>query len=152
MATGKPEAQVFRPQQIKSMFRRAKLDRQSNLGEWGESYVGKLYEAKGYKILDKNFYNSRGRRVGEIDLIALKDRQLVFIEVKTRVSAAFGRPAEAVDFFKQQKLLKACKLFIHMYPEFNEYQQRIDVVELIAEVDKTVTFVNIIENAIEDTR
>jgi len=127
-------------------------DKNKKLGQWGEDYIAGLYKSKGYKIFDKNYFNRSGRRVGEIDLIALKGKQLVFVEVKTRTSDAFGAPAEAVDVFKQQKLLKACKFFIYNNPRFADYAQRIDVAEVVADLDKQAKSVNIIENAIEDTR
>ncbi|MCL5435884.1 MAG: YraN family protein [Patescibacteria group bacterium] len=126
--------------------------KQPSLGEWGEEHIAGLYRSRGFKILDKNFYNRKGKRLGEIDLVAAKDKLLVFVEVKTRVSLRFGTPAEAVDVFKQRRLLAACKYFLAQNPEFSEHVCRIDVAEVLADVDKNPKSVNIIENAIEDNR
>ena len=134
------------------MFSLSSFLKPKSLGEWGEGHVAGLYRNRGFKIFDRNYFNRKGKRLGEIDLVAIKDRLVVFVEVKTRTSARFGTPAEAVNIFKQQRLLKACKWFLQNHPEFADYQQRIDVVAIIADVDKTVKSVNIIENAVEDDR
>src|SRR3989344_8341959 len=70
-----------------------------SLGSWGEDYIASEYKKKGYKILDKNYFNRKGKQLGEIDFIALKDRDLAFVDVKTRTNTAYGRPGESVDFF-----------------------------------------------------
>jgi putative endonuclease len=69
------------------------------LGAEGEKIAGKYLEEKGYLIKERNF---RVRR-GEIDLIAEFKNRLIFIEVKTRTSAIFGPPEEAVNRKKQEK-------------------------------------------------
>jgi len=122
-----------------------------SLGAWGEDYIAKEYKKKGYKILDKNYFNRKGKQLGEIDFIALKDKDLAFVEVKTRTNTAYGRPGESVDFFKQQKLVRASKKFIQDNPAYKDFQYHIDVAELICDLDRTVRDVNILVNAVEDT-
>lgn len=73
------------------------------LGRCGEDFAARLLELDGYEILDRNFRC----REGEIDLIAVRCGHLVFTEVKTRRTAAFGRPSEAVDRRKQRHLRQA---------------------------------------------
>ena len=51
-------------------------------GNWGEGYALKLLKKKGYKILTKNFRCA----LGEIDIIAIDNDTLIFVEVKTRFS------------------------------------------------------------------
>lgn len=120
------------------------------LGEWGEDYIADLYQRKGYRILDKNYFNHQGKRVGEIDVIAVKDKNLVFVEVKTRTNLQYGTPAEAVTIWKQQRLIKACKTFLNYNPKFADYNYRIDVAELQTDLDRKRKSVRIIENAVED--
>ena len=132
------------------MFGFFKKEKQS-LGQWGEEYIASEYKTKGYKILDKNYFNRRGRRLGEIDFIAVKDRDLAFVEVKTRTNTTFGRPAESVDFFKQQKLVRAVKMFLKDNPRYRDFQYHIDVAELLCDLDRNVEDVNILVNAVEDT-
>lgn len=68
----------------------------------GEDAAARFLKRLGYRIL------ARRDRVdlGEIDLIALDGRTIVFVEVKTRESAETGHPAEAVDHSKQRRLTR----------------------------------------------
>ncbi|PIR96845.1 MAG: YraN family protein [Candidatus Doudnabacteria bacterium CG10_big_fil_rev_8_21_14_0_10_41_10] len=131
------------------VFRKIFKKKQS-LGEWGEEYAAEIYKKKGYKILDKNYFNRKGKRLGEVDFIALKDKQLAFVEVKTRTSDRFGTPAEAVGSLKQQRLRRATKYFLLQNPEYSKYGYRIDVAELKTDLDRNAESVNIIENAVAD--
>lgn len=65
------------------------------------SYLRKL----GYKIIDRNF---RARNT-EIDIVAIHDNTLVFIEVKTRTTNKFGTPLEQIAYFKLKSLIKAAE-------------------------------------------
>ena len=71
-----------------------------DLGAWGEDRVAAWYEAKGYTVVDRNWRC----RQGELDLVARRGRVVVFCEVKTRSSTAFGAPVEAVTRTKQARL------------------------------------------------
>jgi putative endonuclease len=70
------------------------------LGASGEARVAAWYEANGYQVVDRNWRC----RQGELDLVARRGRTIVFCEVKTRSSAAFGSPVEAVTRDKQARL------------------------------------------------
>ena len=69
-------------------------------GTLGEQAAAAKLEQLGYRILHRN-YRVRG---GEIDIVAEDDGALVFCEVKTRTSVAFGLPEEAVTAMKRQRL------------------------------------------------
>ena len=71
-----------------------------SLGQRGERAAEKHLKQLGYRIV------RRGQRssAGEIDLVAVDGRTVVFVEVKTRTSHDAGHPAEAVDDRKQQRL------------------------------------------------
>ena len=75
--------------------------RRIELGRHGEALAASWYEARGYRVLDRNW---RHGRLGELDLVLAAGRSLVVCEVKTRSSTAFGLPAEAVDRRKQARL------------------------------------------------
>lgn len=77
--------------------------RHLSLGRRGEELARRFLKKKGYKILETNY---RGR-LGEIDLIAQDGDCLVFVEVKTRSSMAFGHPLESINPRKQHQLTKA---------------------------------------------
>jgi putative endonuclease len=70
------------------------------VGERGEELVARHYTREGFTVLARNWHC----REGELDLVVERDGLLVFCEVKTRTSGAFGIPAEAVTFAKQRKL------------------------------------------------
>ena len=123
------------------------------LGQLGEEAAQKEYKIRGYEILAANFFNRKGKRMGEVDFIAKNQDSLVFVEVKTRGSAPsrFGTGAEAVDFYKQKKLLKAVKLFLLEHPEFRALRPQIDVCVMEANAfDKSLKCAKIITNAVED--
>lgn len=70
------------------------------VGRFGEAIAARFLVDSGYQLLDRNWRCARG----EIDIIASQGRLLVFCEVKTRSSLAFGQPAEAVGRVKAQRL------------------------------------------------
>lgn len=59
----------------------------SELGILGEELGERYLKEKGYRILQKNYCNTVGKRLGEIDIVAEKSQELVFIEVKSRLGA-----------------------------------------------------------------
>jgi len=64
------------------------------LGVAGEELVAKYLTNRGYRILDRNWRI----REGELDIVAANwDGATIFVEVKTRSSAAFGEPLEAIS-------------------------------------------------------
>ena len=62
-------------------------------GRQGEKLANDFLRNKGFKILDTNWRFQHK----EIDIVAMKDNEIVFVEVKARKNTAFGRPEEAVD-------------------------------------------------------
>ena len=62
----------------------------------------------GYEILEKNYQC----KIGEIDVIARRQGRLAFVEIKTRTSAQFGMPQEAVDLKKQEKIFKVAQWYL----------------------------------------
>ncbi|MCD8336936.1 MAG: YraN family protein [Lachnospiraceae bacterium] len=94
--------------------------------------VGSAYEARaavhleslGYQMICRNYRS----RMGEIDLIARHQGYLVFVEVKYRSDENSGSAAEAVDFRKQQRIIRVARWYLmeHHIPE--EQPVRFDVV------------------------
>lgn len=81
---------------------------QPSLGGSGEEIAAAYLQRRGYVILAKNYR----KRFGEIDIVAAEGDTLVFVEVKTRTSAAFGSPLEAVDGRKQRRMAKAALAYL----------------------------------------
>ncbi|MFH1208877.1 MAG: YraN family protein [Candidatus Omnitrophota bacterium] len=79
-----------------------------SLGERGETAACRFLEAQGYEILEKNYKC----KLGEIDAITRRQGRLAFVEIKTRTSAQFGTPQEAVDLRKQEKIFKVAQWYL----------------------------------------
>ncbi|MBE7075821.1 MAG: YraN family protein [Clostridiales bacterium] len=95
-------------------------------GDCGEILAQKFLRKLKYKIIETNYKN----KFGEIDIIAQKDGKIVFVEVKSRETSAFGRPIEAVDLNKQNKIKKVAEFYLILHNQY--YQEvRFDVVELL---------------------
>ena len=76
------------------------------IGRWGEQEASDYLFQKGYTILGRNIRTPHG----EIDILALKDQILIFVEVKTRTSTAFGNPENSIDARKLNHM-KASALY-----------------------------------------
>jgi len=98
-----------------------------NLGELGEKIAVDFLKKQGIKIIEKNFRS----KFGEIDIIGQIDNTLVFFEVKTRSTLAFGQPYEAVNKTKIKKIKKTIEYFLFKHPKFTNKALRIDVLSLI---------------------
>ena len=70
------------------------------VGAYGERLAARYLMESGMQILDRNWRCDQG----EIDIVAMDDRCLVIVEVKTRRSIVFGSPVEAVSAVKAARL------------------------------------------------
>lgn len=101
-------------------------------GAKGENAAVKYLKKNKYKIIERN------ARVGrsEIDIVAVKDETLVFIEVKTRTvrddgGSSFSRPADAVNKSKAAYLIRGANGYIRENSrKFAEYYKRFDIIEV----------------------
>ncbi|MDR0953663.1 MAG: YraN family protein [Elusimicrobiota bacterium] len=85
-------------------------------GDDGENLAATYLKEKGYKIIARNYLT----KLGEIDIIALKNKTLVFVEVKTRSTASFGGGIAAVGPSKQDRIAKTAIEYIkHNKPTFD---------------------------------
>lgn len=105
-------------------------------GVSGEINACQYLKDKKYIIEKTNFKTN----VGEIDIVARKGRTIVFVEVKKRETLVYGRPSEAVDQRKQNKIRNTAQLYL-LKNKLASSPVRFDVIELIG--DK----INHIENA-----
>jgi putative endonuclease len=79
-----------------------------SLGRQGEDIAAGFLQARGYRILQRNWRC----RAGEIDIVAREGKYLCFVEVKTRDSVRCGVAEEAVDFRKRKQLSKLACLYL----------------------------------------
>lgn len=96
-----------------------------SLGERGERAAERFLKRLGYKIVARH---DRGR-LGELDLVAVDSRTIVFVEVKTRREDEAGSPAEAVDDRKQAKLTRLALAYLKRHGLL-EYAARFDVIAI----------------------
>ncbi len=96
-----------------------------DMGQAAEDQAAKYLASLGYKIIERNFHS----KFGEIDVVALKDETLVFVEVKARSTRLFGLPEEAVNAAKISHITMAGEYYASLHPELPQLQ-RIDVVAI----------------------
>jgi len=112
------------------------------IGKYGEEQATKYLCSKEYKIIERNFECKQG----EIDIIALDKKELVFVEVKTRTDNMYGEPAEAVTNLKIKHLQNTIEYYLYVRNLENE-NVRIDVIEVY--FIKNNVKINHIKKAIE---
>jgi putative endonuclease len=99
------------------------------LGRRGERLAEKFLRRQRHKILRRNY---RPRFGGEVDLVCrdLAENELVFIEVKTRTSEEFGRPADAVTLEKQELIARGARSWLKLLDR-PDVVFRFDIIEVI---------------------
>jgi len=112
------------------------------IGKYGEDLACKYLEANGYKIKERNCRTY----LGEIDIVCEYKGNIIFVEVKTRRSDKFGYPEEAINFNKQQKIIKNALCYLAKYNLWkNNYC--IDVILVSISNNKNVKRIKHIRNA-----
>jgi putative endonuclease len=112
----------------------------------GERAAERYLARRGYKIVARR---DRWRR-GELDLVAVEGRTVVFVEVKTRRSVDHGRPAEAITPEKQRRLTRSALLYLRTHGLL-ECQARFDVVAILWAESQRRPDIQHIKNAFEAT-
>lgn len=94
------------------------------LGRWGEDAAARYLQERGYEIVARNVRTA----YGELDLLARKAGELVFVEVKARSSSRFGPPEAAVTVAKQEHLVAAAESYLQAHSIKSNW--RIDVIAI----------------------
>src|SRR5579871_5072231 len=97
-------------------------------GELGERAAKKHLKRQGLKFLTANFRTARG----EIDLVMRDKDCLVFVEVKTRSSEEWTRPAAAVNAVRRKRLTRAGLDYLRLLKN-PAVKVRFDIVEVLLE-------------------
>jgi len=105
------------------------------LGAAGEEAAAAWYRANGYEIVARNWRC----KDGELDLVARRGRTYVFCEVKTRTTAAFGAPIEAVGRVKQQRLRRLAAIWLRSAAPGPAAGIRFDVASILGSAAVEVT-------------
>lgn len=111
------------------------------LGNNGEKIASEYLEKNHYEIIKRNFRCKQG----EIDIIAYdnKNREYVFVEVKTRTNFEYGKPVDSVNKMKQKHIVSATKYYMYLHNLENKYI-RFDIIEIYK---KDQYIINHIKNA-----
>ncbi len=95
------------------------------LGQKGEDIAKAHLEENGYEILDENWCFKKA----QVDLIAYKNKTIVFVEVKTRSSSTYGDPEDFVNLNQQRTLQKAAEEYLHIMNHQGEI--RFDIISIL---------------------
>jgi putative endonuclease len=97
----------------------------NDTGNWGENQAAEYLEKKGFSIRARNFRHEHA----EIDIVAEKDKTLVFVEVKTRKWASFGLPETFVNPTKVRLVKRTAEHFI--FTQDWKFDVRFDIVSIL---------------------
>jgi len=86
-------------------------DARKSLGKAGEELAERYLKRQGYAIVERNYRCP----LGEIDLIAIDKRAVVFVEVKTRRVDTSGAPLESVNGAKQRRLKRVALHYLNRH-------------------------------------
>jgi putative endonuclease len=125
---------------LKAWF--AERFRAPTLGEKGERAAARHLRRQGYKIVATR----RRLRYGEIDIVAVDDKTVVFVEVKTRRSDHGIHPADAVDHVRRARMTRAATAFLKSH-NLLECPARFDIVEIVWPADSRKATIRHHQNA-----
>ena len=97
----------------------------NQLGRWGENVAADFLEQQGYLIVERDWRHGHS----DIDIVAFRDAVLVFVEVKTRSSLAYGQPYEAVDAQKIQHITAAADNYLRQQDRYCPW--RFDIISIV---------------------
>lgn len=97
----------------------ASLHRKPSQSAYNRKEKGKAAEEAAALHLERNGWIVKERnwscRTGELDLIAIKDGTILFVEVRSRSGSGFGLPAESVDARKIRKVRQTAEVYLHRF-------------------------------------
>ena len=115
------------------------------IGLKGEADALLFLKKNGYRILEKNYRCN----LGEVDIIALKKRVLVFVEVKVRSTDKFGSPEYAISKRKRRQIIRTAETYLFRN-NINDVDCRFDVVAINYNVDNSLSpEFKLLENAFQ---
>jgi putative endonuclease len=102
-------------------------DSRKALGNQGEYMAVEYMRSQGYLITAQNWRC----RSGEIDIIAEKDGQMIFVEVRARTkTGTYGTPQESVNYRKQKQVRDTARVYIYQHKKFDRLI-RFDVISVL---------------------
>ena len=119
---------------------------EKSLGQLGEDAAARFLRGKKIQVVDRNvrFQN------GEIDIVAVENRTVVFVEVKTRRSNDKGEPWEAVDRIKQAKILDLADAYMTR-EDILDQKARFDIVSVTWSDDSKAPIIEHLVDAFDES-
>jgi len=114
-------------------------------GDLGEALAKDFLKKKGYRILETNYRCPQG----EIDIVAVQKKCLVFVEVRTKSNLNFGTPEESITPAKKQHLKQSAYHYQQNHTGLPD-AWRIDMVAVELDSGNNPKRIEIIENALEE--
>lgn len=114
------------------------MQNKRKVGADHEKKAGEYLKLQGYEIIEYNFFS----RTGEIDIIAMHEGYLVFLEVKYRDNDRAGHPLEAVSVAKQKSICKCAAYYLKKNGLY-DVPVRFDVVGILGDE------IQVIQNAFD---
>jgi putative endonuclease len=100
--------------------------REMTLGDRGEAYAARYLKQRGMRIIARQ----RRAKHGEIDLIGLEGKFVVFVEVRTRTSETFMKPEDSVRFWKKRAVTRTARRLMRRHMD-KGLAARIDLVAIV---------------------
>ena len=118
------------------------MSEHNEVGKIGEDLARKFLEGKEYKIIEQNYKT----KYSEIDLVAQKNNELVFVEVRTKIGENFGTPEDTIN----NKKLNKVRYNALSYAAFKKWQGpiKIDAICIVLKPNYEVLRLNHYENIV----
>lgn len=112
-----------------------RMNSRQNTGKFGEDAAADYLEGRGFTVLERNWRSGRY----ELDIVALGDDGLHFVEVRTRINPEMA-PQESVNSEKQRNVIEAARRFLRdeRYRKFSNFEVFFDVVGVTLVNDRKV--------------
>lgn len=115
-----------------------------NTGKLGEDIAAKYLENHGYSILERNYR----KPWGEIDIVAKKDQELIFFEIKTQKDTLEWRPEENITFHKKHQLSRIVATYLKENRVLENQDWRVDVLAIKLNFETKTAQIEHIKNII----
>lgn len=111
------------------------------IGKLGEDIAASHITALGYTIIDRHFTTNWG----ELDIVARKNNTIYFVEVKTKIGDAKGKPYESVTYRKRQNLKRSISLYL-LKNSYKTYKLSLSVISIELHQDRSVKEIKFFES------
>lgn len=130
------------------------MAKHNEIGEKGEQIASNFLNKKGFEVIARNYR----RKWGEIDIVAIKDNRVHFVEVKTVSRKSFGghfeqeinnyKPEDNMHPWKIKRLSRAIQTFLLEKYKEKEPEWQLDLYSVFLDMERRVAKVRVIQNII----